>query len=138
MQTQKDGKCLPLPPICDGSGGAAGMGNGPITCLEKCEVIPPTVDFTPQLKHSWGEVTSSPFTSDVMMTPIVIDANRVCRVTCYNVIDIGAEAEPAIRPGTGRIDLDRDEGRVVHQDAAALDRGHQPELAIFPPQYRGE
>jgi hypothetical protein len=69
---------------------------------------------------------------------IVIDANRMVLVRCHNVIDVGAEGEAALRSSADRVDLDGDEGRVIDQDAAALDRRHQPELAIFMPQYRGE
>jgi hypothetical protein len=77
------GKCLPLPPVCPGGAGGAGGAAGSagsagspgdaLTCLEKCEVVPPTIDFTPTLKYAWGGKTTAPFASDIMMTPIVIE-----------------------------------------------------------------
>jgi hypothetical protein len=61
------GKCLPAPPEC-----APGQDPGdPITCLPACEYMPPTQDFTPTLKFSWGGDVILPSTTDVMMTPIV-------------------------------------------------------------------
>jgi hypothetical protein len=62
---QITGKCLPAPPIC--APGSAPDG----TCLEKCEVVPPTTAFDPVVKYSWGGDTTT-HTTDVMMTPIVV------------------------------------------------------------------
>jgi len=63
------GKCLPKPPEC-----ADGVEPDPdeITCLAECEVKPPIDDFAIELKHYWGGVTEAPTSSDVMMTPIVL------------------------------------------------------------------
>jgi hypothetical protein len=62
------GKCLSLPPEC-----APGQDPGsPITCLPKCEYHP-TSDFTPTVKFSWGGDTAPPYSSDVMMAPIVVN-----------------------------------------------------------------
>lgn len=65
---QQTGKCLSQPTEC-----APGQDPGnPITCLAKCEYKPPTNDFTPVQKYSWGGVaTGTP--NDVMMAPIVIN-----------------------------------------------------------------
>ncbi len=74
----KTGKCLPKPPECPpggggagGAGGAAG-GAGSPTCIEKCEVKPATPAFDPEVKFAWGGQTTSPYATDVMMTPIVV------------------------------------------------------------------
>ncbi len=65
------GVCLPLPPIC--AEGESGVGpNGQITCLQTCEVKPPTKAFEVELKYAWGGQITPPYSSDVMMTPIVI------------------------------------------------------------------
>ena len=67
------GRCLPLPPVCPGGGGGSGgSSGGEVSCLDTCEVIPATTDFTPTLRYTWGNQLTSPFASDVMMTPIVI------------------------------------------------------------------
>jgi hypothetical protein len=65
---QKTGKCLPKPPTC---GGGQQPGDPP-QCVLKCEYKPPAPKFEPALKYAWGGITTSPFTSDVMMTPLVI------------------------------------------------------------------
>ncbi|MCS6899908.1 MAG: VCBS repeat-containing protein, partial [Polyangiaceae bacterium] len=66
-----EGVCLPLPPIC--ADGESGVGPaGQITCLQKCEVKPSFVDFTPELKYAWGGQVVPPTATDVMMTPIVV------------------------------------------------------------------
>ncbi len=72
----RTGKCLPKPPICTTSGDAgtgAGDAGAGVTCLEKCEYHPPATAFDPELKYSWGGDTSSAYTTDVMMTPIVVE-----------------------------------------------------------------
>jgi hypothetical protein len=62
------GKCLPRPAEC-----APNQAPGdPPTCLQKCEHKPATTAFDPQLAYSWGGQTSSPYSSDVMMTPLVV------------------------------------------------------------------
>ncbi|MBK7579881.1 MAG: VCBS repeat-containing protein [Myxococcales bacterium] len=60
-----EGKCLPQPPECTGA-------EPGLDCLPKCELPPSTAGFDPEITYTWGGVTSSPFSSDVMMTPIVI------------------------------------------------------------------
>ncbi|MBI5537048.1 MAG: VCBS repeat-containing protein [Deltaproteobacteria bacterium] len=65
------GKCLPNPPVCaEGDAGASDAGT--IECLQKCEYHPAAPDFSPVLKYSWGGMTTTPWDSDVMMAPIVI------------------------------------------------------------------
>jgi hypothetical protein len=67
--TQKTGKCLPRPPVC-----ASGVDPGdPPTCLTKCEYKPPASAFEPVVKYTWGGKNTTPFDSDVMMTPLVIE-----------------------------------------------------------------
>lgn len=62
------GKCLSLPAEC-----APGQDPGdPITCLPKCEYMPPVSDFAVVEKHYWGGQNVAPFSTDVMMAPIVI------------------------------------------------------------------
>lgn len=65
------GKCLPRPPDCAETDAGANDG-GAITCLESCEYKPPTSDFQAVEAFSWGGMTSPPYDSDIMMTPIVI------------------------------------------------------------------
>jgi hypothetical protein len=67
----RTGRCLPSPPACAPDAGAAD--GGAITCLETCEVRPQVSDFTPVLKYAWGGQVTSPFASDVMMAPIVVE-----------------------------------------------------------------
>lgn len=79
------GKCLPKPPLC-----APGQTDG---CVEKCE-IPLAQKFDPVVKYSWpANVTSpvSPYASDVMMTPLVIqldDDDCDGQVTATDAADI--------------------------------------------------
>jgi len=62
------GKCMPKPPECDPL-----MDPGdPPTCLPKCEYVPPSSSFDVTLKHYWGQDVAPPYSTDVMMTPIVI------------------------------------------------------------------
>ncbi len=58
------GKCLPKPPKCNGQDPG-----DPPSCLESCESHPPIGQFSPALKFSWGNLSSS--NHDVMMAPIV-------------------------------------------------------------------
>jgi hypothetical protein len=66
---QLSGKCLPRPPTCAADAGAA---DGGLDCLEACEFHPPA-GFNPVLKFAWGGQVTPPFSTDVMMTPIVIE-----------------------------------------------------------------
>lgn len=68
--SDRTGKCLPKPPECPA--GVTPPANGPITCLQKCELPPPAPNFSTALKASWGGETVSPYSTDVMMAPIVI------------------------------------------------------------------
>lgn len=65
---QKTGKCMPKPPTCVGNQ----QPGDPPTCVLKCEYKPQSPTFTPTLKFAWGGKTTSPYESDVMMTPIVV------------------------------------------------------------------
>ena len=68
--TTKTGRCMPKPPICAPDAGADG--GGPVDCLEKCEYHGGGT-FAPQLKYAWGGQITSPFGTDVMMAPIVVE-----------------------------------------------------------------
>ncbi|MEZ4223278.1 MAG: VCBS repeat-containing protein [Polyangiaceae bacterium] len=79
-----EGKCLPKPPEC------AGSTVGP-DCLPKCERPPSTAPFDPEISYTWGGVTASPYTSDVMMTPIVVqldDDNCDGKITALDIPEI--------------------------------------------------
>lgn len=60
-----EGRCLPRPPECTGSQTFP-------SCLPTCERPPSTAPFDPVVTYTWGGVTSPPTSSDVMMTPIVV------------------------------------------------------------------
>ncbi|MRG94392.1 FG-GAP repeat domain-containing protein [Polyangium spumosum] len=66
------GKCLPKPPTC-----APGMPppepGAPLTCLESCQYKPAPSTFAPELKFAWGGLLAPPYSTDVMMSPIVIE-----------------------------------------------------------------
>ena len=66
----RTGRCLPRPPDCAPDAGSAS--DAGLTCLEKCEYKPVTT-FTPVQKFAWGGQVVSPFATDVMMAPIVIE-----------------------------------------------------------------
>ncbi len=66
------GKCLPRPPSCANQDAGTPDG-GAITCLESCQYVPPTSDFQAQVAYSWGGETTSPYSTDIMMTPIVME-----------------------------------------------------------------
>ncbi len=66
--TRPVGRCLPRPPICPPNAPPEARG---VTCLEPCEVKP-SATFAPKLLAAWGGEVVTPFSTDVMMTPIVI------------------------------------------------------------------
>ena len=66
---QATGKCLPRPPTCAADAGTPD--GGALTCLEACD-FHPTASFNPVLKYSWGGQVTPPFSTDIMMTPIVV------------------------------------------------------------------
>ncbi len=79
-----EGKCLPTPPVCSGT-------EPKPDCLPKCELPPSTAAFDPEITYTWGGVTSSPFSSDVMMTPIVVqldDDNCDGKITEQDIPEI--------------------------------------------------
>jgi hypothetical protein len=90
--TQRSGRCLPRPPLCPPDAGASSRpadGTGP--CLAKCESRPPPGVLTPTVKYAWGGQVASPFATDVMMTPIVVqldDDNCDGRVTAEDIPEI--------------------------------------------------
>ncbi len=64
------GKCLTKPPLC-GPNDPPQDPNDP-DCLQSCE-YDPGGGFNPTLKFSWGGKLDPPTTSDIMMTPVVIE-----------------------------------------------------------------
>ena len=60
------GKCLTKPPSCDDGEPPAA------NCLPSCEYQPPVEDFAVVLKHAWGGEIAPPTSTDVMMSPIVV------------------------------------------------------------------
>ncbi|MBK9001627.1 MAG: VCBS repeat-containing protein [Myxococcales bacterium] len=79
-----EGKCLPQPPVCTGAE------PGP-DCLPKCELPPSSAAFDPEVAYTWGNVTAPPYSSDVMMTPIVIqldDDNCDGKITALDIPEI--------------------------------------------------
>lgn len=66
----EQGRCLPRPPVCEADAGVPD--GGAPSCLQPCQYHPATTDFAPQLKYSFGGMTTAPWDSDVMMTPIVV------------------------------------------------------------------
>ncbi|MDB5220561.1 MAG: Hemolysin-related protein RbmC [Myxococcaceae bacterium] len=67
---ERTGRCLPRPPDCAADAGSTS--DAGITCLEKCE-YKPTTTFTPAQKFAWGGQLVTPWATDVMMAPIVIE-----------------------------------------------------------------
>ena len=62
----KTGRCMPRPPLCDSDAGAG------TSCIERC-VVKGSGSFAPKLKLAWGGQITGSTTTDVMMTPIVIE-----------------------------------------------------------------
>jgi hypothetical protein len=62
-----EGSCMPLPPQC--SEGDPGAGS---SCVGACQRVPATTTFDLTVRVAWGEQTTAPFASDVMVTPIVL------------------------------------------------------------------
>ncbi|WP_434420977.1 FG-GAP repeat domain-containing protein [Nannocystis pusilla] len=63
------GKCLTKPPLC-GPNDPPQDPNDP-ECLQSCEYATGG-EFNPTLKFAWGGVVDPPYSSDIMMTPIVV------------------------------------------------------------------
>lgn len=60
------GQCISEPPVCPPDAGtAAGR-----SCVESCRFTRTSGQFRPVVKYAWGN-PASPYTSDVMMAPIV-------------------------------------------------------------------
>lgn len=72
------GKCLALPPVCDGNGQPAG-------CVGKCEFIPSVGKLNAVEKWSWGEKPKQfPGRPDVWSTPAV---GRIADANCDGKVD---------------------------------------------------
>ncbi|MBX3125424.1 MAG: VCBS repeat-containing protein [Polyangiaceae bacterium] len=119
-KVQLTGRCLPEPPICAPSDPNPGS-----SCLEKCEVVPPTTAFDPVVKYSWGGETTPPYSTDVMMTPIVIqldDDNCDGKITGDDIPEIGFVTFTGggyYRPGTLRV--------VSVQNGALVEKWNKPD-----------
>ncbi|MBI4704822.1 MAG: VCBS repeat-containing protein [Deltaproteobacteria bacterium] len=72
------GKCLPRPPEC----APDEQPGDPPSCLQKCEYHPPSGQFAPEVKYSWGVVGNGDH--NVMMTPIVTQLDDD---NCDGVVD---------------------------------------------------
>lgn len=87
----REGKCLPKPPLC-APGGSQINDAGALVCLNACEYRPPVAtSLTPVTKYTWGGEVTTPFASDVMMTPIVVeldDDDCDGKVTARDIPDI--------------------------------------------------
>ncbi len=80
------GVCLAAPPACPDSGAGAG-----VSCIETCDYHPEAGTFAPVLKYSWGGDITTPFSSDVMMAPVVVpmfDTNCDGKVNQLDIPDI--------------------------------------------------
>jgi hypothetical protein len=77
------GKCLPLPPTCQGDAGTAADGG---TCIAQCEYHPPSGGkLNAKTKWTWGpNVVDSPNFIDVWATPTV---GRLYDTNCDGKID---------------------------------------------------
>lgn len=78
-----NGKCVKLPPICEGDGGAPDGG----TCVQKCEYKPPSGVLTAVKKWQWGTDAAPkqfPGFADVWSTPTVA---RVADANCDGKVD---------------------------------------------------
>ena len=72
------GKCLPLPPVCDGSG-------GPLGCVPDCEYKPTAGKLNASAKWTWGPTaTTKPNSTDVWSTPTV---GRLYDANCDGKVD---------------------------------------------------
>ncbi|AKU93811.1 Hemolysin-related protein RbmC [Labilithrix luteola] len=88
-RTLREGRCLPKPPVCTDPNASVTGDN--LTCLPKCEYRPVIDSFTPVVKYAWGGQVATPFASDIMMTPIVIeldDDDCDGKVTANDIPDI--------------------------------------------------
>lgn len=94
----QNGKCVKLPPICQGDAGAPDGG----TCVEKCEYHPPAGVLNAVKKWQWGtDVAPKQFPgfADVWATPTVarvVDANcdgKVDETDPPNVIFVSGNAQ---------------------------------------------
>ncbi|MCE7888125.1 MAG: VCBS repeat-containing protein [Myxococcales bacterium] len=92
-----NGKCVKLPPICQGDAGAPDGG----TCVEQCEYHPPSGVLTAVKKWQWGTDSAPkqfPNFADVWATPTVarvVDANcdgKVDETDPPNVIFVSGNA----------------------------------------------
>src|SRR6185312_13100232 len=82
------GRCLPRPAACAADAGV--FEGGAPACLEEC-VVHPTAAPAPVIKAAWGGMLSTPFSTDVMMAPVVVplaDTNCDGRVDSKDLPDI--------------------------------------------------
>jgi hypothetical protein len=82
-----NGRCVPLPPVCDESGN--GPDGGP--CFEQCEYRPPAGKLDAVVKWQWGQqipAREMPNQIDVWSTPTV---GRVVDANCDGKVD---ESDP--------------------------------------------
>jgi hypothetical protein len=83
------GRCVPRPPYCGSGDGGTDAGAG--TCIDHCEAHPAASALSPQLAYAWGGQITSPWESDVMMTPLVVqldDDDCDGKITSHDIPEI--------------------------------------------------
>src|SRR3546814_20817075 len=76
--------------------------------------------------------------SDLAMTA-VLEPDGMSAVRCGQVAGVQAESKTAVRPRTLALDLDGQEGRVLHIDVQLFGRRHEHMAAIrLAPPYGGK
>src|SRR5262249_21022 len=77
-----EGRCLPLPPVCDPDAGAPGIDAG---CVSLCEYHPKAGQLNAVAKWSWGPTAQvNPNFTDIWATPAV---GRVYDANCDGKVD---------------------------------------------------
>jgi hypothetical protein len=106
-----NGRCAPLPPICDDSGQGPDGGS----CFEKCEYHPPAGKLDAVVKWQWGQaIVAQEFSDevDVWSTPAVgrvVDANcdgKVDESDPPNIVFVSADVGPIQCAGGGNTEPD--------------------------------
>jgi hypothetical protein len=81
------GRCVQRPPYCGSDAGT----DGGTDCLDHCESHPAASPIAPKLAYSWGGQITSPWNTDVMMTPVVVqldDDDCDGKITSHDIPEI--------------------------------------------------
>jgi hypothetical protein len=78
-----NGRCVELPPICDGDGGAPDGGS----CLQPCEYHPPVGQLSTAKKWSWGLENPPPEFGDAIDAWATPAVGRVVDSNCDGAVD---------------------------------------------------